>query len=105
MTTRDDLSQFPCSLDFMDGVWGGASCESSARETCAVASVCALLPIYEQAIADRRCARALLALKRWWWDRHYWAGIFTGESGDPGAVRVARLRKLMEGRLRAAGLE
>jgi len=95
MTRRQTLEDFRCPY-FMDSV-------VTCHEDC-LSGDCWVRPIYRQAIADHRCARVLLAIKRWWWDKHYWPDIFTGESGDPGAVRVARFRNWMNAALRDAGL-
>ncbi len=102
-TKRTKLEHFPCGLDLMRGDWG-ETCESTARETCELAWDCTLLPIYEQAIAHYKCARVLLAIKRWWWDKHYWPDIFVGVKGDPGSMRIVRFRNWMNAALRQAGL-
>ncbi len=100
-TNRQSLGAYPCPIGI--DTWCNEGC-AEAIDNCE-AVTCLWLPVYRQAMADQKCARVLLALKRWWWDRHYWADIFVGVKGDPGSMRIARFRKLMEGRLRAAGLE
>ncbi len=95
------LDDYPCPVGI------GLTCNAECRDAIdnCEAVTCLWLPVYRQAMADHKCARVLLAIKRWWWDKHYWPDIFVGVKGDPGSMRIARFRKLMEGRLRAAGLE
>jgi hypothetical protein len=38
----------------------------------------------------------LVEAVQWILDHHYPADVFTGESGDPGAVFVAKLREALE---------
>ncbi len=98
------LFDFPCHYaDLVDGE-PTAHCWHIRRGFCESSYDCPSLPVYRQAIADHRCARVLDLIKRWWWDRHYPPTIFTGVSGDSGAVRVARFRALINGALNKAGL-
>jgi len=96
---RLTLDAFPCPVGI------GLTCNAECRDAIdrCEATICLWLPMYRQAVADNKCARVLLAIKRWWWDKHYWPDIFVGVRGDPGSMRIVRFRNWMNAALREAG--
>ena len=66
---RRTWKDFPCPVaDLFYGPGGGYPYEPTCSEECDNSWRCALRPVYEQAIADAKCARLLRVFEKRWID-------------------------------------